>query len=453
MRTEKDLLGETSLPDDALYGIHTRRGLDNFGTGPAVHPALIRALAEVKRAALDVNLSLRCIEPELAQPLIQACEEVAAGGLTDQFPLPALQGGAGTSLNMNMNEVIANRALQIMGYSPGRADIIHPVEIVNMHQSTNDVYPTALRIAVMHSLRPLSDSTARLQERLQQREQELGNVLMMGMTEEQEAVPITMGAQCASFAAAVERDRWRCFKAQERIRVINLGGTAVGTGITAPRRYILQVAERLRSLTGLPLSQGEFLMDSTANADSFVEVGATLTANAVNLEKIARDLRSLHSRGEISLKPVQAGSSIMPGKVNPVLCEYVISGSMSVRAQTGLIAEAGAAGSRQINEFLPLIADSLLTALDTLRALTDALLRCVDTLQVNRRRCMDRVAQSPTLITAFVPQLGYSRCEELVRAYDPQEGSFRAYLEKHLGAECVEAALRPESLMALGHRL
>ncbi len=257
--------------------------------------------------------------PEKAEAIINACDEIAKGRFSDQFPVDALQGGAGTSTNMNLNEVIANRAIEILGGNKGDYSLIHPLEDVNLHQSTNDVYPTAIKVAGIYRLRDLAKAIAELQGAFQEKEKEFAGIIKIGRTELQEAVPITLGAEFSAFAEAISRDRWRTFKCEERLRVVNLGGTAVGTGLAAPQDYIFLVIEKLREVTGLGLSRGENLPAETANADSFVEVSGILKAHAVNLLKIANDLRLMNLLGEIKLPQLQAGSSIMPGKVNPVL--------------------------------------------------------------------------------------------------------------------------------------
>jgi len=292
MRSEEDFLGKKELPDNVYWGIHTEWARHNFPiSGYPVSLSLVRALALVKQACCLANTE----------------SEIAAGRLSDQFPLDALQGGAGTSVNMNINEVIANRALEMLGLPRGAYEHVHPLRDVNMHQSTNDVFPTAIRIAAIYDLRELSEETARLQGVFQGKEREFARIVKIGRTELQEAIPITLGAEFSAFAEAVSRDRWRTFKCEERLRVVNLGGTAVGTGLAAPRDYIFLVIEKLREITGLGLARGENIMGETANADAFVEVAGILKAQAVSLVKIANDLRLLHFTGEIALPPLAGG--------------------------------------------------------------------------------------------------------------------------------------------------
>jgi aspartate ammonia-lyase len=454
-REEIDLLGTKEIPQSALWGVHTARALENFPyKGERVPLNLIKAVAEIKQAAAKVNCDLGYIPEKIASSIILATVDIINGNFDEQFPIAALQGGAGTSTNMCVNEVVANRALQILGENIGDYSKIHPIETVNLHQSTNDVYPTALKIATIRELRILSETVACLQGELQKKETEYSEVVTVGRTQLQDAVPMTMGAQFASFAQAFERDRWRCFKAEERVRVVNIGGTAIGTGITAPRDYIFRIIETLRENTGLPLSRAEHLIDATANQDPFVEVSAILLSNAVNLIKVSRDLRQLHSLNEISLKKLQSGSSIMPGKVNPVALEAVITLSLKVKSNNNLLAEAVELGTLQINEFMPLIATTLLESINLLIEANQTLCKAVAELSVNEEVCRNRFEKSEMLITAFIPHIGYKKAEELAQKFSTIESgiSFKKFLEEELGDELVSKTLKPSSLMALGFR-
>jgi aspartate ammonia-lyase len=329
MRRERDSLGEREIDEGAYYGIHTVRARENFPvSGEPIHPALVEALAAVKKAAALTNGEIGALDGRIAGAIATACDEILAGALRDQFVTDRLQGGAGTSAHMNANEVIAARAAELLGGRRGDRSLVHPLDQVNLHQSTNDVFPTAVRIAAIRLLKPVSERLADLQSALQEKEAEFASVLKVGRTQLQDAVPVTLGQEFGAWAQAVARDRWRLYKAEERLRQINLGGTAVGTGLNAPRAYIYGVVEKLRGITGLGLARAEYMMDPTQNADVFVEVSGLLKACAVNLTKIAGDLRLLSSGpfaglGEIRLPAVQAGSSIMPGKVNPVIPEMI----------------------------------------------------------------------------------------------------------------------------------
>ena len=469
-RREEDLLGGLEIPINAYWGIHTGRAIRNFPlSGRSVRPEMIRAFALVKKACAVANLEMGYLAPEKGEAIIATCGEIAAGGFPDQFPVDALQGGAGTSTNMNVNEVIANRAIELLHGQKGDYRIVHPIEDVNLHQSTNDVYPTALKVASISGLRRLSQSVADLQGVFQEKEKAFGAIVKIGRTEMQEAVPMTLGAEFAAFSEAFSRDRWRMFKSEERLRVVNLGGTAIGTGLTAPRDYIFLVIEKLREVTGMGLSRGENLTGETANADPFVEVSGILKAHATNLVKISGDLRLLNFMGEIHLSPVQAGSSIMPGKVNPVVLEAVIQAGLRVMADDGLIADAVSRGTWQINEFMPLIADAFLEEIDLLTAAATLLAGQVRGLVADEARCRFFFDQSPMIVTALLPLIGYERATELIREYErrqcstdgsgsssegPAGGkpSIRLFLEEKLGKGLIEEALSPYRLTALGHR-
>lgn len=456
LRIEKDGLGELSIPDDKYWGIHTERALNNFNiSGIRVPTRLIFALAMVKKACCQANNELGFLDEKKSKAILQACDDILSLSIPweNSFPLDALQGGAGTSTNMNLNEVIANRALELSGEKRGNYSAIHPLEDVNLHQSTNDVYPTALKIASIFGIREISKSCEELQGALQKKEKEFASILIPGRTEMQPAVPITLGAQFASFAEAIARDRWRTFKCEERLRTVNIGGTAVGTGMTAPRSYIFLVIEKLRSITGLGIARAEQVMDATANADVFVEVSGILNAMAVNLSKIASDLRLLHFVGEINLPPVQAGSSIMPGKINPVICESVISSSIKISANHGMISECASRGSLQINEFLPLIAFSLLETIEILINISKILSNHINGISVNEKICSEHTLKDEMLITAFLPVLGYSEAEKLIKDFhESLHDNLKEYLSDRIGVELVEKILSPLNLMALGYK-
>jgi aspartate ammonia-lyase len=460
MRSEEDFLGKKELPDNVYWGIHTERARHNFPiSGYPVSLPLVRALALVKQACCLANTELAYLSKEKAAAILTACSEIAAGRLSEQFPLDALQGGAGTSVNMNINEVIANRALEMLGFPRGAYEHVHPLRDVNMHQSTNDVFPTAIRIAAIYGLRELSEETARLQGVFQGKEREFARIVKIGRTELQEAIPITLGAEFSAFAEAVSRDRWRTFKCEERLRVVNLGGTAVGTGLAAPRDYIFLVIEKLREVTGLGLARGENIMGETANADAFVEVAGILKAQAVSLVKIANDLRLLHFTGEIALPPLQAGSSLMPGKVNPVLMEAAIQTGMKVIANDFIIADAASRGTWQINEFLPLLSFALLESLGLLKRINLLLADHLQTVTANEEVCREYADHSSMLITALLPSLSYAEAAAIVKEFQEGQGlssrpklSFREFLAARLGQEFIEEALSPFRLTALGRR-
>jgi len=421
-RTEHDLLGAREVPAEAYYGIHALRAAENFPLlGQPLHPVLISALAQVKAAAARANLRTGKLEARVGEAIIGAAEEIAAGALCDQFIVDALQGGAGTSANMNANEVIANRALEILGEPKGRYMVIDPLDQVNLEQSTNDVFPTAVRVAALRLLLPVIEDFANLQAALQEKEQTYAALLALGRTEMQDAVPITVGQRFAAWAQAVQRDWWRLHVVEEKLRQVNLGGTAVGTGLNADRKYIYLVVDFLRQATGLNLARAENMMDLTQNADVFVEVSGLLKTAAVTLAKIAADLRLLSAgpRGglaEIRLPELQAGSSIMPGKVNPVIPEAVTQAAYQVIANDAAITLAAQAGQLELNAFLPLIAHNLLESLDLLhRAVTMLIEKCLTGLTVDEARTHYWLEHSAALATAVAPYLGYHQASDIAR--------------------------------------
>ncbi|MCI2104999.1 MAG: lyase family protein [Sphaerochaeta sp.] len=397
------------------YGEETQRAEGNF---PLHHKRtdlrLIYAIADVKKAAAQTYRELG-IKPQVYQAIITVCDRITAGELDDCFPTEALQGGAGTSTHMNVNEVIASEASRMLGFP------VHPIDDVNKGQSTNDVYPTALRIAAIQILRPLSDACAKLQEALQRKENAWEAIPKLGRTELMDAVPITLGEEFGAYAQAIARDRWRLYKVEERLRQVNIGGTAVGRYDTASRAYRFRVIEILRQNTGIGLAEAEYPMDLTQNNDVFVEVSGLLKALAVNLIKIAGDIRLMASGpkgglGELHLPELQKGSSIMPGKVNPVIPEMVIQCGIRVIANDTAITLAAAHGEFELNAFLPLIADSLLESLSLLeRAVTLFQEKCVGTLQPDQARCKALLDQSYAKATSYVPTLGYDTVADVVK--------------------------------------
>ena len=428
MRTERDSLGEKQLPDMAAYGINTARAMENFSLHhKKTNRNLIYAMVTVKKAAALTYAALHVREPGIYEAVAAACDDILAGQYDDDFVTEALQGGAGTSTNMNVNEVVANAALKRLGKEYGQYDVIHPLDDVNRGQSTNDVYPTALRIAAILQLRKLSDACAALQTALQEKENHYERTPKLGRTELMDAVPITAGEEFGAYAQAIARDRWRLYKTEERLRQVNLGGTAVGTAENASRQYRFRVMEELRSLTGIGLAAAEYPMDTTQNNDVFVEVSGLLKALAVNLMKIANDFRLLNSGpcgglGELSLPPLQQGSSIMPGKINPVLPEMVMQCAMRVMANDSAISMAASHGELELNAFEPLIADSLLESIELLeRAVILFRTKCAEGLTVREEQCRRHLEQSAAFGAQYVPQLGYDVVSAVIRKYGPDK--------------------------------
>jgi aspartate ammonia-lyase len=361
------------------------------------------------------------------------------GEEAEAFILDALQGGAGTSTNMNVNEAVANLALKMTGRKPGDYGFIHPLDDVNRGQSTNDVFPTALRIAAIGLLRELSEGCAKLQESLQKRENEFEGVKKLGRTELMDAVPVTLGAEFGAYAQAIGRDRWRLYKVEERLRQVNLGGTAVGRPDKAFRKYRFTVIEKLRELTGMGLAAAEYPMDITQNNDVFVEVSGLLKALAVNLMKIAGDFRLMNSGprggiGELKLAPLQAGSSIMPGKVNPVIPEMTTQAAIRVMANDYAITMAAARGELELNALEPLIADSLLESLSLLeRTVYLFRVKCVDLLSADRERCEALLEASCAFAASYVPVLGYDQVAAVITRNQGEPEKVRRELESLTG--------------------
>lgn len=422
MRWEKDLLGERQVPADVYYGIHTLRAVENFPlSGYKVNGKLIEAIALIKKAAAEVNSELGYLSTDIAKAVIQASDEIIAGQWREQFIVDALQGGAGTSTNMNVNEVLANRAIELLGGRLGDYQVVHPLNHVNLHQSTNDVYPTALRIAAIWLLKPLSDSCAQLQESLQAKEAEFAAVIKVGRTQLQDAVPVMLGQEFSAYAQGIARDRWRLYKVEERLRQANLGGTAIGTGLNADRKYIYLVNERVRQYAKIGLARAENMIDVTQNNDVFVEVSGLLKALAVNLAKIAHDLRLMASGpraglGEIQLPERQAGSSIMPGKVNPIIPEAVNQVAFHVMAADVAITMAAQSGQLELNAFLPLVAHHLLGSIEILTncvQMFDEL--CIKGIVAVEGRCLELLENSLAAVTALVPHIGYDLATQIAR--------------------------------------
>jgi len=384
---------------------------------------------------------------------------MAEGLLTEHIVVDALQGGAGTSTNMNVNEVLANRALQILDDTPGNYDKISPLNDINLHQSTNDTYPTALKVAAIRILRELEQNILGLQETFQQKEKELAHVVKIGRTQLQDAVLTTLGREMGAYAEAFNRDRWRIYKCEERLRVVNLGGTAIGSGLGAPKQFIFRVVDQLRENTNIGLARSENLIDNTQNADVFVEVSGILKACATNLLKISNDLRLLASGpdaglGEISLPEMQAGSSIMPGKVNPVIPEAVAQAAIKVMANDQAITQACSSGNLELNQFMPLIAHSLLESLTLLSNASSILSeKCVSGIVANEAVCKKQVENSTASITALIPKIGYEKASEVATLAKSKNITIRESVRvlNMMSASEFEELISPEQVCRLGN--
>lgn len=462
-RIEHDALGTKQVPADALWGIHTARAMENFPFARRpIHAEMVRAYGMVKLACLTAceGLDLWKDEKPKIDVMLRACREMTDGLLNDSIKVNLMQGGAGTSLNMNVNEVIANRALQLMGNPCGDYEMISPTDDINRYQSTNDTYPTALKLASIRGIQALEQNLVALQEAFQAKEKEFAHIVKIGRTQMQDAVLTTLGREMGAYAEAINRDRWRIYKCIERLRVVNLGGTAIGTGLTADRQYIFRVVDTLRELTGIGFARAENLLENTQNTDVFVEVSGILTANAASLIKMCNDLRFLSSGpnagiGEIRLPERQAGSSIMPGKVNPVICESVIQAGMQVIGNHNLIANACAAGHLELNAFLPLVTANLLDSIEGLTTATDILRRhCVEGIEADEAKCRQYVENSTATISALVAELGYEKCSRIAQKAAKQNKPIRQIVleEKLFTNEQFDELISPEAVCRLGFK-
>jgi len=424
VRTEHDLLGDRAVPADAYYGVHTLRALENFpitGTPISIYPDLVNALACVKQAAAIANNELGLLDDPRSMAIRLACEEVREGKLHDQFVVDVIQGGAGTSTNMNANEVICNRALERLERRKGQYQYLHPLDHVNLSQSTNDVYPTALKLAAQFGIRRLIDEMADLRKAFEAKAKEFDDVLKVGRTQLQDAVPMTLGQEFSTYAVMLGEDEQRLAEAATLVREINLGATAIGTGINAHPDYAKLVTVRLSEVSGLPLISSPNLVEATQDCGAFVQLSGVLKRIAVKLSKTCNDLRLLSSGpragiGEISLPAVQAGSSIMPGKVNPVIPEVVNQVAFEVIGNDMTVTMAAEAGQLQLNAFEPIIAHSLFKSVSHLttacRTLNE---RCVVGIRANRERARRFVDESTAIVTALTPVLGYAKSTEIAQ--------------------------------------
>jgi aspartate ammonia-lyase len=415
-RLEHDLLGDYQVPINAYWGVHTARAVDNFpisGVPIGHYRSLIRALAIVKQATAQANFELGELSAEINEAISKACQEVAEGKFDSEFVVDAIQGGAGTSTNMNANEVIANRAIEILGGSKGDYDIVHPLNHVNKSQSTNDVYPTALKLALILEINELLKAMAHLQDAFQGKAIEFKDVIKMGRTQLQDAVPMTLGQEFATFSRMTMEDIQRLQETIPLLREINLGGTAIGTGLNAPVGYAQKACSILSKLSGFDFVVAEDMVEATQDAGVFVMVSGVLKRIAVKLSKTSNDLRLLSSGpraglDEINLPPRQAGSSIMPGKVNPVIPEVVNQIAFAVIGNDVTVTMAAEAGQLQLNAFEPIMCRALMMSITQLRqgcyVLADA---CVSGITANVEKLRLSVEQSIGLVTAISPVLGY----------------------------------------------
>ncbi len=457
VRVEHDLLGERAVPASAYYGVHTLRALENFaisGTPISIYPDLVAALACVKEAAALANSELGLLDAERANAIRRACEEIREGALHEEFVVDVIQGGAGTSSNMNANEVICNRALELLGAAKGDYERLHPLDHVNLSQSTNDVYPTAVKLALNFAIRRLLEEMASLRKAFAEKAREFEHVLKVGRTQLQDAVPMTLGQEFSTYAVMLGEDEARLAEAAALIREINLGATAIGTGINADPGYAPLVTRLLSEVSGVPLVSSPDLVEATQDAGAFVQLSGVLKRIAVKLSKTCNDLRLLSSGpraglGEIQLPAVQAGSSIMPGKVNPVIPEVVNQVAFEVIGNDVTVTMAAEAGQLQLNAFEPVIAHSLFKSLQHLAAACRTLNeRCVRGIEANAARARRLLDESTALVTALTPVLGYARASDIAREALESGGKVRELVLKRgwMTEKQLDEILKPEAL-------
>ncbi|NBH71916.1 aspartate ammonia-lyase [Clostridiaceae bacterium] len=421
-RMEHDSIGEKKVPEEAYYGIQTLRAYENFYiTGLKMHPELINSVAQIKKAAAITNFEVGELDKKIADAIVRACDEIIAGKLHDQFIVDPIQGGAGTSLNMNANEVIANRAIELLGGQKGDYKLVNPNDHVNFGQSTNDVFPSCGKMAALKLLDHAQDELKRLEKALTEKSVEFDSVIKMGRTQLQDAVPIRLGQEFHAYASAIKRDIRRFENAKDEIKSLNLGGTAIGTGLNADVQYFKRVVKNMSTLTGQDLIQSYDMIDATQNLDSYASVSGIVKNCAITLSKMSNDLRLMSSGprtgfGEINLPAKQNGSSIMPGKVNPVIPEVVNQVAFNIIGNDVTIAMAAEAGQLELNAFEPIIFYNLFQSIETLTFAVKTLIdNCIVGITANEEHCRKMVENSIGIITAICPYVGYETAANIAK--------------------------------------
>jgi aspartate ammonia-lyase len=421
-RMEKDFLGERELPTDVYFGIQTLRATENFPiTGLSIHSSLIKAMGIVKKSAALANMEVHLLPENIGQAIVKAAEEVIEGKWDSQFIVDPIQGGAGTSINMNANEVIANRALEILGYEKGNYKVISPNSHVNMSQSTNDAFPTAMHIAILNLINELLETMERMKAVFDDKAKQFAHIIKMGRTHLQDAVPIRLGQEFEAYSRALGRDIKRIAATRENLYEVNMGATAVGTGLNALTEYIASAANHLADISGLPLTGATHLVDATQNTDTYTEVSAALKVCMINASKVANDLRLMASGpraglGEIFLPARQPGSSIMPGKVNPVMPEVMNQVAFQVIGNDLTISMASEAGQLELNVMEPVLIFNLIQSLSVMNNVFNAFTdNCLKGIEANEERMKEYVEKSVGVLTAVNPHIGYETAARLAR--------------------------------------
>lgn len=458
-RNEQDSIGSREVPEDVYYGVQSLRAAENFHiTGLYMHPEIINSLACIKKAAAITNCEAGLLDKKIANAIVKACDEIIAGKLHENFIVDPIQGGAGTSLNMNANEVIANRAIEILGGEKGDYSIVNPNDHVNCSQSTNDVIPTAGKMTSLRLLTRTKKELRRLYEALCQKAEEFDHVLKMGRTQMQDAVPIRLGQEFKAYSVAIMRDINRMDKAMDEMRTLNMGGTAVGTGLNADPVYLRRIVPNLAEISGMELVQAFDLIDATQNLDPFVAVSGAVKACAVTLSKIANDLRLMSSGPragfhEINLPEKQNGSSIMPGKVNPVIPEVVNQVAFNIIGNDVTITMAAEAGQLELNAFEPIVFYCMFQSIDTLGYAVHTFVdNCVSGITANENRCRYLVENSVGIITAICPHVGYKKAAEIAKKAIQSGESVRDLILKEgiLKKEELDEILNPAAMTEPG---
>jgi len=459
MRKEHDFLGELEIPDDVYYGVQTTRAISNFKiTGQKIDPDFVQAYAKVKKATVMANMSTGRMPKEVGEPLMQAADEIIAGKFLDQFPVDPIQGGAGTSVNMNVNEVLCNRALEIIGKPKGSYDIISPNNHANMAQSTNDTFPTSIKVCLSHKGKKLTASLGRLADELDKKGEEFKDILKMGRTHLQDAVPITLGQEMHSYASAVRRGIDRINHAIDTIHVVNMGGTAVGTGLNAEPAYITKVAETLSEVTGEKYVTADNIIDATNNTDGFSDVSSAMKTTALVLIKMANDFRMMASGprcglNELKLPMRQPGSSIMPGKVNPVIAEVLDQACYQVVANDLAVSLGVENGQFELNVMEPVISFNMFNSMTYMTNAVDTFVeKLLIDLQPNKEQCQEWLDKSVGVVTAMLPHIGYENSAMIAKeAYNTGKPVRQVILEKGLiSKEKMEKILSPKEMTTPG---
>lgn len=458
-RLESDSIGEKKVPKEAYYGVQSLRGAENFNiTGLRLHKDFIISLAEIKKATAITNLEAGVLEKKVADAIVEACDDIIAGRFHEDFIVDPIQGGAGTSMNMNANEVIANRAIEILGGEKGDYSIVHPNDHVNNGQSTNDVIPTAGKMTALKLLPITLKELRRLYDALVEKSKEFNDVIKMGRTQMQDAVPVRLGQEFTAYSTVVKRDIERIERVEEELVVVNMGGTAIGTGVNADRKYFQNIVPNLSKVCGLKLSQAEDLVGATQNLDGFVAVSGALKTCAVNLSKISNDLRLMSSGprtgfGEINLPSKQNGSSIMPGKVNPVIPEVMSQVAFNIIGNDMTITMAAEAGQLELNAFEPVIFYNLFQSIETLgRGVNTFVDNCIVGITANKERCRELVENSVGIVTSLCPHVGYKKAASIAKTAIKTGASVRKLIldEGILNEEELNEILDPVAMTEPG---